>query len=167
MVFCFFLPETNARRPGRPAGGPAHLHLGAVDPQLHAFGSGVGEHVRQRPQPQPGLAGHREPAGGQQRPDLPGRPGDRGAVHPVEHRQRGVRELEPQHDQGGDHPVSERQLMIWAGAFGAQPVPPTPGPQPRLLLRQPRRREFLNQLAQLAAANPGADTMRQGRAGPS
>jgi hypothetical protein len=52
--------------------------------------------------------------------------------------------------------------------FGAQPVPPTaPGPQPRLLLRQPRLRELLDQLAELVAADPGADTMRQGRTGPS
>jgi len=90
-----------------------------------------------------------------------------GAVHPVEHCQRGVRQLEPQHHQGGDHPVSERQFPVWACTFGAQPVPPTPRPQPRLLLRQPQRRQFLDQLAQLAAAKSSADTMRQGRAGPS
>ena len=75
MVFCFFLPDTNARRPGRPAGA-GDLHLGAVDPQRHALGGGVGEHIGQRAQPQPGLAGHREPAGGQQRPDLSYRAGD-------------------------------------------------------------------------------------------
>ena len=33
FVFCFFLPDTNARRPGRPA-GQADLHLGAVDAQV-------------------------------------------------------------------------------------------------------------------------------------
>ena len=36
-----------------------------------------------------------------------------------------------------------------------------------LLLRQPQRRQLLGQLAQLAAADASADTMRQGRAGPS
>ena len=59
--FRFFLPDTNARRPGRFAAGLAHLHFSAVDPQLHAFGGGVGEHIGQRAQPQPGLAGHSEP----------------------------------------------------------------------------------------------------------
>ena len=73
--------------PGPVRGGPADLHLGAVDPQLHTFGGGVGEHIGQRAQPQARLAGYREPAGGQQWPDLPDRPGDGGAVHPVEHRQ--------------------------------------------------------------------------------
>jgi hypothetical protein len=42
MVFCFFLPDTNARQPGRLA-----LGLGAVDAYLDAFGGGVGEHVGQ------------------------------------------------------------------------------------------------------------------------
>ena len=37
MVFCFFLPDTNARRPGRPRWGPAHRHLRAIDPELHAL----------------------------------------------------------------------------------------------------------------------------------
>jgi hypothetical protein len=89
-------------------------------------------------------------------------------VHPVKDRQRGVRKLEPHDDQGDDHPVGERQLMARACAFGAQPVPAAaPLPQPRFLLRQPRPGEFVDQLAQLAAAGSGADTMRQGRAGPS
>ena len=167
IVFCFFLPDTNARRPGRFARA-ADLHLGAVDAQVHALGRGVGEHVGQRPQPQPGLAGHGEPAGRQQRPDLIHRPGDGGAVHPVKHRQGGVRELEPQHDQGGDDPVSERQLTARARALSAQPVPAAaPLPQPRLLLRQPRLRQLLDQLAQAATRQASADTMRQGRAGPS
>jgi hypothetical protein len=143
------------------------LHLGAIDPQPHTIGRGVGEHIRQRPQPQPALTGHGEPACRQQRPDLPGSAGDGGPVDSVEHRQRSVRQLEPQHDKGGDHPVSERQFPAWSRSLRAQPVPPAPRPQPRLLLRQPRRRELLNQLAERAIADPGADTMRQGRAGPS
>jgi hypothetical protein len=133
--------------PGPARRGAAHLHLSAVDPQLHALGSGVGEHIGQRPQPQPGLARHREPAPGQQRPDLSHRAGDGGAVHAVEHRQRGVRQLEPQDHQRDDHPVREHQLMVRACAFGAQPVPPAAAPQPRLLLRQPRPGELFDQLA--------------------
>ena len=121
----------------RPAAGLARagapdLHLGAVDPQVDALGGGVGEHVGQRAQPQPGLAGHGEPAGGQQRPDLAHGAGDGGAVHPVKHRQRGVRELEPQDDQGGDDPVGERQLVVRARALGAQP---------RSCPRRPRSRD--------------------------
>ena len=157
------MPAARARRPGA-----AHLHLGAIDAQLHPFGGGVGEHIGQRGQPQPGLAGNGEPALGEQGPDLPDGPGDGGAVDPVEHRQRGVRQLEPQHYQGGDHPVRERQLPARASTRGAYPLPPTtPLTQPRFLLRQPARRELLDQLAKLAVADAGADTMRQGRAGPS
>lgn len=47
MVFCFFLPETQARRPGRLALGRLDLGLGSVDPQADPLGFGVGEHVRQ------------------------------------------------------------------------------------------------------------------------
>jgi len=57
--------------------------------------------------------------------------------------------------------------MARACTFGAQPVPAAPVPQPRFLLRQPRLGELLDQLAELAARQAGADTMRQGRAGPS
>jgi hypothetical protein len=77
LVFCFFLPETNALRPGRPArgGGPVP---GAVDPQFDALG--VGEQVFQRAQPHSGTFRDGEAAGRQQRADLADRPGDGGAV---------------------------------------------------------------------------------------
>ncbi len=94
-------------------------------------------------------------------------PGDGGAVHLVKQRESGVRELEPQHDQGGDDPVGERQLMGRACALGAQPGMTPALTQPGLLLRQPRAGQLLNQLAQTRAGEPRADTMRQGRAGPS
>jgi len=148
--------------------GAAHADLGAVDPQFHTLGGGVGEHVGQRAQPQPGLAGHREAAGRQQRPDLVHGPGDRGAVHRVKEREGGVRELEPQDDQGSDDPVGERQFPVRARALSAQPVPAAPPlPQPRFLPRGPRPGQFGDQLAQTATWQAGADTMRQGRAGPS
>ena len=120
----------------------------------HALRSGVGEHIGQRPQPQPRLAGHREPAPGQQRPDLSHRPRDGGAVHPVQQRHRGVRKLEPQDHQGDDHPVRERQLMVRACALGAQPVPAAPVSQPRLLLRQPRLGEPSISLPSLRRGRP-------------
>ena len=50
MVFCFFLPETNARRPEARLRA-ADLDLAAVGPQPDAAGGGVGEYVRQRVQP--------------------------------------------------------------------------------------------------------------------
>ncbi len=49
IVFCFFLPDTDARRPPRPAGGRADLDLGGVQTQLDTFGLGVGKDIRQRP----------------------------------------------------------------------------------------------------------------------
>ena len=135
---------------------------------MHALGRGVREHVAQGAQPQPRLAGHGEATRRQQRPDLVHRPGDGGAVHPVKQRQGGVRELEPQHHQGGDDPVGERQLTVRARALSAPPVPATaPLPQPRFLLGCPRAGQFADQLAQAARWQAGADTMRQGRAGPS
>jgi hypothetical protein len=96
------------------------------------------------------------------------RPGDGGAVHPVKQREGGVRELEPQHDQGSDDPVGERQLTVRARAPSAQPVPATaPLPQPRFLLRCPRAGQLGDQIAQATMWQTDADTMRQGRAGPS
>ncbi|KOG56595.1 hypothetical protein ADK75_07255 [Streptomyces virginiae] len=52
IVFCF-LPETKAWRPPRLAGGLwTYLDLRGVQPQFDAFALGVGEHIRQGPQPQ-------------------------------------------------------------------------------------------------------------------
>jgi hypothetical protein len=103
--------------PVRP--GPADLGLGRVDAQLDALGRGGGEHVRQGPKPRPGLAGDGEAAAGQQRADLADRAGDGGAVHPVQHRQGLVGQLEPQVDQGDQHPVSEDELVVGTGAGSA------------------------------------------------
>jgi hypothetical protein len=66
------------------------------------------------------------------------------------------------------HPVSKWQVMVGASTRSAQPVPATaPLPQRRFLLGQPGRRQFPDQLAQAPPGDTGADTMRQGRAGPS
>jgi hypothetical protein len=75
-------------------GGPPHLDLGTVDPQLDTFGCGVGEHILQGAQPYGGVAGDGEPAPLQQRPDLMDGAGDGRPVHVVEHGQGSVRELE-------------------------------------------------------------------------
>ena len=153
-------------RGGRPwAGGPGPRCRRCAGARP---GTRRTRNVGQRVQPQPGLAGHGEAAGRQQGPDLMHRPGDGGAVHPVKQGESGVRELEPQHDQSRNDPIGERQLTVRARALSAQPVPVTaPLPQPRFLLRGPRRGKLGDQLAQAATWQTGTDTMRQGRAGPS
>ena len=88
-------------------------------------------------------------------------------MHPVELRQGGVRELEAQHDQGGDDPIGKHQIMVGAGAFGAEPVAAPAFAQPRLLLGDPRVGQLSNELGQSAPGDTGEDTMRQGRAGQS
>ena len=75
---------------------------------------GVGEHVGHGLEPLSFRDG--EPAGGQQRPDLPHRAGDRGAAGAVQLGQQSVRELEPQVNQGDDDRVGERQVVIGASA---------------------------------------------------
>lgn len=156
--------ERPAAGPARP--GAADLHLGAVHPQLHAVRGGVGEHVGQGPQPHAG-AGHGEAPRGEQGPDLVHGPGDGGPVHVVEHGQHSVGELEPQHHQGGDHPVGEDELMALARARRPEPAVTPPLAQPGLLLGHPRPGQPGDQLAKLATGDAGADTMRQGRAGLS
>src|SRR5260370_17233630 len=56
-VFIFFLPDTNARGPGRPVFRPADLDLAAVQEQPDRAGGGEGEHVRQGAQPRPARGG--------------------------------------------------------------------------------------------------------------
>jgi len=67
LVFCFL-----ARYEGAPAGlaraGPSDLHFGAVQADGDATGGGVGEQIGQGPQPDAGLPGDGESAGGQQGP---------------------------------------------------------------------------------------------------
>jgi hypothetical protein len=64
------------RAPPRPLGTrPADLRRSAVHAQLDPVRGGVGDPIRQGPQPHAGLPGDREPARGQQRPHLPHRAG--------------------------------------------------------------------------------------------
>jgi hypothetical protein len=94
IVFCFFLPDTNALRPARWPAGSAHLHFGAVDPQGDALGGGVGEHVGQGLKPDARPVGHGEAPLCEQGPDLVDGPGHRGPVNPEHHCQYLVGELE-------------------------------------------------------------------------
>jgi hypothetical protein len=95
------------------------------------------------------------------------RAGDRGPVHPVQLRQRLVRKLKAQVNQGGDDPVGERQVVVRAGAGGAPALVPAPAKQPFFLGGSPPRGQFPDQPGQMRAAYPGPDTIRQGRAGQS
>jgi hypothetical protein len=88
-------------------------------------------------------------------------------VHPVQLGQRRVRELEPQVNKGDDDPVGERQAALWARSGRAQPLMLPAGEQPVFLGGSPRRGQLPDQPGQPPAADPGPDTIRQGRAGQS
>lgn len=124
-MFCFSLPETNARRPPRPAGGRAFLDLGGVRPRLDALGLGVCEHIRQGPQPQAGPVRDRASPLGQQPSYLADRTGDGGAVNAEQQPQRRMRQIVPQVNQRGHEPADEHQPMPGTGSCLALPGPAT------------------------------------------
>jgi hypothetical protein len=90
-----------------------------------------------------------------------------GPVHPVQLGQRRVRKLEPQVNEGRDDPVSKRQVAVRAGARSPDALVTPAFAQPVFLGSQPGAGQLADELAQRSAADPGEDTMRQGRAGPS
>ena len=61
LVFIFFLPETNARRPGLLARGRRTCTSVPSIRSFDALGGGVGEDVRQGAQPQAGRPGTANP----------------------------------------------------------------------------------------------------------
>jgi hypothetical protein len=151
-----------ARGEGPAAGlarrGAPDLHFGAVQAEGDAAGGGAGAQVGEGLQPDPGLAGDGEPAGGQQRADLVNRAGERGPVNPVQPGQRLARELEPQVNKGDDDPVGERQVVVRAGAGGALALVPAAAEQPVFLGCGPLRGQFPEQPGQVRTADPGPDT---------
>ena len=78
-----------------------------------------------------------------------------------------MRELEPQVNEGGDDTVGERQVVVRAGAGGPLALVSPAAAQPVFPGFHPGAGQLADQLGQRPAAEPGADTMRQGRAGPS
>ncbi|MFJ8142367.1 hypothetical protein [Streptomyces sp. NPDC096013] len=79
IVFCFFVLDTKARRsPCLWLAGD--LELGGVQPQPHALGLGVGEHVLQGPHPHTRPLRNGEAPPGQQPDHLTDRAGHGGAV---------------------------------------------------------------------------------------
>jgi hypothetical protein len=77
-----------------------------------------------------------------------------------------MRQLETQDDQGGDDAIDEDQLMVGTRPGRAQAVVAPTLVQARFLLSPSRLGQVGDQFAQTAATDTGADTMRQGRAGP-
>jgi hypothetical protein len=128
------------------------------------LGRSIGEHIRQGPKAQAGLAGDREAACRQQRADLMDRASDGGAVDSIEHGGSVVWQLEAQVDQGGQDSIGEDEPVVGAGASGALPRVPAAGEQGALLGGGPRGGELGNQLAQMLPGQPGED--RQDERGP-
>ncbi len=120
IVFCLFFPETNARRPPRPA----DLDLGGVQAQLDALGLGVGEHLRQCPQTRTRAIGNRASTLGQEGAYLPDRAGDGGAVNPEQQPKDSVRQVVPKMNECRRHSVDEHQTMAGTGSRGTLPAPP-------------------------------------------
>jgi hypothetical protein len=130
-------------------------------------GGGVGEHVGQGAQPQARAVRDGEPAGGEQRADPGDRAGDGGAVHPVQRCQCGVGELKTQVNEGDDDAVGERQVVVRAGAGGAQAAVAPALAEPGFLRGAPRAGEAGGELAEPSRLQPGEDTLAHGRAGLS
>jgi hypothetical protein len=159
-----FLARDERAAPRLAGPRTADLDFGAVQPQLYTLGRGVGEDVRQGAQLQAGAARHSEPAGGQQRPDLADRAGDRGAVHPVELCQCRVRELKAQRHQGHDDTVGDHELVIRACSRRTQTLMTPALTQPGLLSSHPGASQLSDEFAEAPRLEAGEDTLGQGRA---
>jgi hypothetical protein len=77
-----------------------------------------------------------------------------------------VRDLQPQHRQGDQHPVGEHQVVAGPGALGAQPVPAAADAQVRFPAGLPRPGQPGHHLAQVVTGDPGEGRMAQGRTSP-
>lgn len=127
---------------------------------------GVGHHVGQGPKAHAGHAWDGEAALGQQGSDLVDGAGNGGAVHPVQHRQGLVGQLEPQDHQGGQHPIGEDQLVVGAGTGGTLAWVAAALLEGALVGGGPRVGELGDQLAQVLPRQPSEDRMLKGRTGP-
>jgi hypothetical protein len=108
----------------------------------------------------------RQTARGQQRADLADGAGDGGAVDPEQHRQGLVRQLQAQHDQGGQHPVAQDQPLVGAGAGGAAAWVAAAVGQRGLVLGGPGVGQLGDELAQVLPGDAGEARMGQGRTAP-
>ena len=94
------------------------------------------------------------------------RAGDGGVVHPGQHRQGLVGQLEAQDHQGDQHPVTEDQLVVGAGAGGALTWVAAALLEGALVGGGPRVGELDGQVGKVLPGDPGEDRMGHGRTGP-
>ncbi|MFC9644299.1 hypothetical protein ACFTZF_38145 [Streptomyces mirabilis] len=76
-----------------------------------------------------------------------------------------MRQLQPQVDQGDQHPVDEDQLVIWPGTGRPLTVVAAPFVERRLAPCRPRASHFLDQIAEMCTIKAAEGRMGQGRAG--
>jgi hypothetical protein len=94
------------------------------------------------------------------------RTGDGCAVHPIQHRQGLVRELESQHHQGHQHAVAEGQPRLGPGP-GRTPTPMAAARcQRSLVLGGPGIGEFGDEGTKVLLGDAGEARMSQGRTDP-
>ncbi|MFE2837932.1 hypothetical protein ACFXI6_44310 [Streptomyces mirabilis] len=74
-------------------------------------------------------------------------------------------QLQPQVDQGDQHPVDEDQLVIWPGTGRPLTVVAAPFVERRLAPCRPRASHFLDQIAEMCTIKAAEGRMGQGRAG--
>jgi hypothetical protein len=89
-----------------------------------------------------------------------------GAVHPIQHRQGLVGQLEAQDHQGDQHPVCEDQLVVGPGAGGTPTRVAAALVQGALVGGGPRVGELGEQFGEVLPGDPGEDRMGEGRTGP-
>lgn len=87
-------------------------------------------------------------------------------MHAVHHRQRLVRDLQPQYRQRDQYPVGEYQLMAVAGAFRALALAAAARAKARFPAGLPGPGEFSDQPAQVMTGDLGEGRMTQGRRSP-
>ena len=116
MVFCFFLPNTNACRPA-----PRSRRTCTSEPSIRSFTPGRRRRRTHRPASAaaspgwPGTANPRRASSGRiSRPRADG-----GAVRTGHTARAACGSCNPKITKGGDHPVRERELMARACTFGA------------------------------------------------
>lgn len=85
--------------------------------------------------------------------------GNGGPGHSIQLGQRRVRQLQPQADQGDQHPVDEDQLVIRPGTGRPLTVVAAPFVERRLALCRPRASHFLDQIAEMCTIKAAEDRM--------
>lgn len=163
MVFRFFLPGTNARRPPRLAGGlrtwiPAASSRGST-PSARAQANTSGSVRRRRP----GRSGTAHPRSARRRRVSPSARGDGGAVDTGQRARDRVRQIMAQMDQRGHRPVDGHQLVTGAGTRTPLPGPASCGMAAAFATGPPRRGLLPGQARQTMPRDSGGQPMRQDR----